>query len=147
MRQYGEGIQINYDTPHKDGTPAENGMIHSNRESLSSDSSIAKHMITHRRAESDPFDTAGLDDTGDMPVDDYSLLQEEKFALPTLQRFPFAETNNRNCWSEPPSTTFEVRGKDYFKDKKKVTATSYLLRARGSDLFLSDKPTNCEVSR
>ena len=52
MRQYGEGIQINYDTPHKDGTPAENGMIHSNRESLSSDSSIAKHMITHRRAES-----------------------------------------------------------------------------------------------
>lgn len=147
MRQYGEGIQLKYDTPYQDGGSQGPGeeTIDANRERLSSESSISKQMRCHRRAESDPFDTAGLDEIGETPVDDYGLVQEQQFALPTLQRFPFAETHNQNCWSEPPANIFQVRGGNYLADKKKVTATKYLLRARGCDLFLSDKPNQIDV--
>lgn len=149
MRQYGEGIQLKYDTPYQDGGSQGPGeeTIDANRERLSSESSISKQMRCHRRAESDPFDTAGLDEIGETPVDDYGLVQEQQFALPTLQRFPFAETHNQNCWSEPPANIFQVRGGNYLADKKKVTATKYLLRARGCDLFLSDKPNQIDVGR
>jgi hypothetical protein len=149
MRQFGEGIQLNYDKSYQNGDSHghEKLRIDANRERLSSESSISKQMRSHRRAESDPFDTAGLDAIDDTPVDDYGLIEEEKFALPTLSRFPFAETNNRNCWSESPANIFHVRGGNYLTDKKKEKATKYLLQSRGCDLFLSDKPNACDVGR
>jgi hypothetical protein len=149
MRQFGEGINLKYDKPYENGgdqDPAE-VTIDANRGRLSSESSINKQMRSLRRANSDPFDTAGLDATSDSSVDDYGLVQEEKFALPTLRRFPFAETHNQNCWSEPPVKIFRVRGGNYLTDKKKVAATKYLLSSRGCDLFLSDKPNHCDVGR
>ena len=49
-------------------------------------------------------------------------MDEEDQALPTFNRFPFAEMKNSNCWSEPPHNVFMIRGPDYLSDKKKVTA-------------------------
>lgn len=123
------------------------------RERLSSESSLSKSVRYHRRTMSDPFDTpdcGGITD-GDLhheePVKDYGLLEEQEHALPTLARFPFAETNDKNCWSEPPVNIFSVRGPNYLSKKKKVTAERYLLRARGCDLFLADKPSGCNMAR
>lgn len=115
------------------------------RQRLPSESSLSRQVRSHRRAMSDPFDNADLDDIAD--GDEDGLLEEKQFALPTLQRFPFAETNNRNCWSEPAAKIFSVRGPHYLSDKKKVTAEKYLLRAIGCDLFLSDKPGDVDIGR
>lgn len=151
MRQEGEAIQFQFDKPYQNGSHAghmEEEMIYPNRERLSSESSISKLVRSHRRANSDPFDVAGMDGVGeDGHIDEHSFDDEKQFALPTLQRYPFAETNNHNCWSEPPVDIFQVRGADYLTDKKKVTAKKYLLRARGCDLFLADKPNNCDIGR
>jgi len=43
-----------------------------------------------------------------------------------------------NCWSEPICSEFKVRGANYLKDKIKVASGSFLLPARGVDVFLSD---------
>ena len=103
----------------------------------------------HRRAMSDPFDTA---DIGGATDGDYKLerqdqeneaADEEQEPLPTLPRFPVAETRDKNCWSEPPVSIFHVRGANYLDDRKKVAAQKYLLRARGCDLFLADNPQHC----
>jgi Protein ENHANCED DISEASE RESISTANCE 2, C-terminal len=117
----------------------------------------------HVRAMSDPFDTqeelvleAGkvmatyaLDDSAAArtpakeslagePVPRSSRRQSFHAALPTLPRFPFIETKNKNCWSEPPVGIFEVRGPDYAQSKSKVASGPYLLTARGCDIFLAD---------
>lgn len=148
MRTYGEEIHLKYDKYQHVTTDVEDGTGDGNRERLLSESSLSKQVRTHRRAVSDPFDTPDMDAPADgLPVDDNGLIEEQQFALPTLQRYPFAETHNRNCWSEPPVDIFQVRGKDYLTDKKKVTAKKYLLRARGCDLFLADKPNCCEMGR
>ncbi len=148
MRTYGEEIHLKHDDPHRNGSrDAEERIVNGNRERLASDSSLSKQMQSHRRAVSDPFDNAEMDGISDGHVDDPDLLQEKQFALPTLQRFPFAETHNRNCWSEPPVDIFQVRGGDYLTDKKKVTARKYLLRARGCDLFLAENPNDCDMAR
>lgn len=125
-----------------------------NRVRLSSDSSISKIVRSHRRAMSDPFDTADsggvtdLDDIHSSSHDDDGLIEEEEEnALPTLQRFPFAATQDKNCWSEPPVTIFHIRGADYFQNKKKMMAKRYLVQARGCDLFLSDNPGNVKISK
>jgi hypothetical protein len=80
---------------------------------------------------------------------DFGDLGEEDHVIPTLPRFPFAETNNKNCWSESPINLFSIRGKTYLmdKNKKKIPAQKYLLSAIGCDLFLSDKPSACEMSK
>ena len=99
---------------------------------------------------SDPFDTAdigGATDDDLLHDQDHGLLEEEENALPTLARFPFAETNNQNCWSEPNYDIFSVRGPNYLKDRKKIPATHYLLQARGSDLFLSDHPDRVNMAK
>ena len=149
MRQQGEGIQLKFDKPYHNGSHEgmDDEMIFANRERLTSESSISKQMRSHRKANSDPFDAAGMEGMGNEPVDDRGLEHEKRFALPTLHRFPFAEANDRNCWSEPPANIFEVRGADYLTDKKKITAKRYLLRAIGSDLFLADKPGKCDMGR
>lgn len=145
MRQAGEELKL-------ENVPEEThgDRPYQNRERLASESSISKQVRSHRRAMSDPFDTAemaGITDGIDQPYEDYALAEEEAHALPTLQRYPFAENNNKNCWSEPPVDIFKVRGPNYLNDKKKVTANRYLLRPRGCDLFLSDNPNDCELSR
>lgn len=117
---------------------------------LSSDSSLIKQMRRRGRAMTDPFDTAesgGVTDGEVGTKQDQDLLDEEMHALPTFSRYPFAETQNKNCWSEPNASIFHVRGKDYLRKKKKVTAGSYLLRARGCDLFLSDSPNECRIAK
>jgi len=100
----------------------------------------------HRRAMSDPFDTADSEGMIEEPAKEMADLEEAE-ALRTLPRYPYAETNNKNCWSETPSKIFSVRGESYLKTKKKVTTNEYLLRARGCDLFLSEKPNAIEMSR
>jgi hypothetical protein len=117
------------------------------RECPPSEMSISRQVKSHRRVMSDPFDNADLDESNVVSEDDHSLREESPFALPTLQRFPFAETNNRNCWSEPPAKIFSVRGPGYLSDKKKITSEKYLLSARGCDLFLSDQPSACDMGR
>lgn len=101
----------------------------------------------HRRAMSDPFDTA--DSQGFLEEDAQEMVEEEEadHAVATLPRFPYAETNNKNCWSETPVKIFSVRGESYLKTKKKVTATEYLLRARGCDLFVSHGADKVDMSQ
>ena len=58
--------------------------------------------------------------------------------IPTFARYPCIAHKNKNCWSEPPITIFHVRGINYCSDQKKIPSLPYLLRARGSDIFLTD---------
>jgi hypothetical protein len=107
----------------------------------------SKRQGLHRRAMSDPFDTA---ESGGITDDDLKHIaegstEEEASALPTLPRFPVAETRDKNCWSEPSVSIFRVRGENYFCDKKKITSDPYILRARGCDLFLADDPQKCVI--
>uniref|UniRef100_A0A7R9WXB0 Protein ENHANCED DISEASE RESISTANCE 2 C-terminal domain-containing protein n=1 Tax=Craspedostauros australis TaxID=1486917 RepID=A0A7R9WXB0_9STRA len=104
----------------------------------------------HRRAMSDPFDTA--ESGGITDADLAHVLAEpseddddDDAALPTMPRFPVAETRDTNCWSEPSVSIFRVRGPNYLHDKKKIQSGNYLLRARGCDLFLSDDPQKCII--
>ena len=127
------------------------------RNRLGSDSSAVSKVLGLRRANSDPFENAGEEETSEdhhakasapTPSNKHrrqSLVEEENSALPTFTRFPYADSKNRNCWSEPPHETFSVRGRNYLKDKKKITAKDYLLQARGSDLFLSDQPATVDM--
>lgn len=63
-----------------------------------------------------------------------------KPALPTLPRYPIAETKNHNCWSEPHAgKCFKVRGPNYLGDKKKVASGPYIFPARGADLILTNE--------
>lgn len=64
--------------------------------------------------------------------------------IPTLRRYPVAETMNCNCWSEPPHAHFNVRGGDYLREKKptKVPSGPYLLRAIGADVILTTKSSS-----
>jgi hypothetical protein len=113
-------------------------------ESPSSDSKRSRNYRV--RSMSDPFDTA---DAGiiDEDVRDYGTVEDDEHAMPTLPRYPFAETNNKNCWSDSPINIFSVRGEKYLTKKKKVAAGEYLLCARGCDLFLSEKPNACDMSK
>jgi hypothetical protein len=157
VRHPADGVYLDFDSDQNkvsgDGSfeEDEDGAIYPNRERLSSESSMSKQVRSHRRAMSDPFDTAdsgGVTDADLAAIKDYGLLEEEEeHALPTLARFPFEETQDTNCWSESPLDVFQVRGPDYLNDKKKVTAQSYLLRARGCDLFLADEPGQCEMAK
>lgn len=72
---------------------------------------------------------------------------DSSLSLPTLPRYPVAETRNTNCWSEPPVSIFSVRGSNYFADKKKITSAQYLFEARGSDILLSDAAETVDFSR
>jgi hypothetical protein len=60
--------------------------------------------------------------------------------IPTLRRYPVAETMNCNCWSEPPHSHFNVRGVAYLREKRptKVPSGPYLLRAIGADVILTN---------
>eukprot|EP00536_Pseudo-nitzschia_multiseries_P004055 jgi/Psemu1/302313/fgenesh1_kg.65_\ len=98
------------------------------------------------RSNSDPFDDAGEEvdeacgqnetaDQNDKTTEEKSLRVK---ALPTLFRFPCTETRNQNCWSETPNEIFFIRGPGYLNgDKTKIQSKQYLVRARGSDLFLT----------
>jgi len=146
MRQV-SGVYLDFEPPH---SMDEYDKMQPNRERASSTSSMTKQVRSHRRAMSDPFDTAemeGITDKDQQDDMDHGLMEEAENALPTLARFPFAETNNKNCWSEPSVGIFSVRGPDYLRSKKKITAKRYLLTARGCDLFLSDKPNDCKISK
>lgn len=121
-------------------------------------STMTQVVMGHRRANSDPFDDACLEedvvpsvfdsyDDRDDNDDDDDDAAPRITPLPTMQRFPYAATQNRNCWSEPPCDIFKVRGPNYTTDKKKVTAQKYLLSARGSDLFLTDRPDEVDMSK
>jgi Protein ENHANCED DISEASE RESISTANCE 2, C-terminal len=107
----------------------------------------------HVRAMSDPFDaqeelllevgkvvaTYTLEDAAAYAQEPRSSRRQSfHAALPTLPRFPFIETKNKNCWSEPPVAIFQVRGPDYAQSKSKVESGPYLLTARGCDIFLAD---------
>jgi len=97
----------------------------------------------HRRSMSDPFDAQE-----EQAKEFLHLKATEGEVLPTLPRYPVAETRNKNCWSEPPVTIFHVRGPDYLTTKKKLPSASYLLPARGCDLFLSNNskdPVNLDT--
>lgn len=58
--------------------------------------------------------------------------------IPTLPRYPVAETKNCNCWSEPPHSKFNVRSKSYLRERKpsKIASEAYMLRAIGADVIL-----------
>jgi len=59
--------------------------------------------------------------------------------IPTLPRFPVLETKDRNCWSEPSHTIFDIRGHNYLVDpKNKIQSGPYLFTARGADLILTN---------
>ncbi len=59
--------------------------------------------------------------------------------MPTLPRFPVLETKDRNCWSEPPHTIFDIRGHNYLADpKNKIQSGPYIFTARGADLILTN---------
>ena len=136
------------------------------RNRLGSDHSQGSHHhrpLSLRRANSDPFENAGPLDESDKGLDNgydmhaelqksaksrrASIMDEEDQALPTFNRFPFAEMKNSNCWSEPPHSVFMIRGPDYLSDKKKISCQQFLLPSRGCDLFLSDHPEQIDMSK
>ena len=105
-------------------------------------SSVPKSPKFHRRAQSDPFDVSGLEEIleGATDTTESELGDTQSWSsLPTLPRYPVAETRDLNCWSEPPLSIFKVRGATYLKDKKKVASQPYLMRPRGCDLFLFEE--------
>ncbi|CAJ1945639.1 unnamed protein product [Cylindrotheca closterium] len=118
----------------------------SNRDLLSESTRSASARKLHRRAMSDPFDTADSQGFLEENAQEVDEEEEDEHVLATLPRFPYAETNNKNCWSETPVKIFSVRGESYLKTKKKVNATEYLLHARGCDLFVSHNPSKVELS-
>lgn len=102
---------------------------------------VSKSSKYHRRSVSDPFDISGLEEaveTTTIDIDGSASIPTITTAhlLPTLPRYPVAETRDLNCWSEPPVDIFKVRGKRYLLDKIKVNSEPYLFRARGCDLLL-----------
>jgi hypothetical protein len=116
--------------------------------------------LSLRRSNSDPFENAGREESSRELTHDMhakleaskknrraSLADEEDSALPTFNRFPFAEMKNSNCWSEPPHTVFMIRGPNYLNDKKKIQCQEFLLPARGCDLFLSDHPKTIDMAK
>lgn len=88
------------------------------------------------RCDSDPFDAAGVDASEHGTVTTASLQEP----IPTLPRYPIAETKNCHCWSEPPYGKFKVRGETYLRDKKhnKIPSGPYLFRAIGTDVILTN---------
>jgi hypothetical protein len=110
----------------------------------------------HDRSMSDPFDTQewkdAIQEVQDDDAFDEALVKSiptltTKQVYPTLLRYPVTASRNKNCWSEPPVHIFSVRGPNYFQNKnkkKKVTSGPYLLTARGTDIFLFDKPVLLE---
>ena len=81
-----------------------------------------------------PLFSRGMTD----PITQRKHFMDESF--PTLPRFPFAETHDKHCWSEPDNNIYSVRGPTYLQDSEKVTSGPYLLRARGADLLLTSNP-------
>ncbi|KAL3759436.1 hypothetical protein ACHAWU_000735 [Discostella pseudostelligera] len=107
------------------------------------------------RTDSDPLDSAGCDKLSDgdeleisehgtvtipnsLCLDLHPATMHEP--IPTLPRYPVAETKNCNCWSEPPHSKFNVRSKTYLRDKKpsKIASEHYILRAIGADVILTN---------
>lgn len=86
--------------------------------------------------------------------------------IPTLRRYPVAETRNCHCWSEPPHANFSVRGEDYLREQMassastssfslrsriisspapvKVSSGPYLFKAIGADVILFEPGTQCK---
>ncbi|KAL3817026.1 hypothetical protein ACHAXA_002938 [Cyclostephanos tholiformis] len=97
------------------------------------DASIAHHLLL--RADSDPLEVPAA------PTDTSAAQSFPRggMPLPTLRRYPVAETMNTNCWSEPPYAHFNVRGGGYLREKRpvKVPSGPYLFRAIGSDVILT----------
>ncbi|KAL3800848.1 hypothetical protein HJC23_001685 [Cyclotella cryptica] len=113
------------------------------------------------RIDSDPLDStgdavtsqsessladSGAETTAQTPPQDSAFPNEKPHhnhvmvALPTLPRYPIAETKNQNCWSEPhASKCFKVRGPNYTIDKKKISSGPYIFPARGADLILTNQ--------
>lgn len=107
------------------------------------------------RTDSDPLDSAGCDKESDgdeleisehgtvtipnsLCLDLHPATKDEP--LPTLPRFPVAETKNCNCWSEPPYSKFSVRSKAYLRERKpsKIASGPYMLMAIGADVILTN---------
>ena len=97
-----------------------------------------------KRSESDCIESPGCEDE----VDDiaHQLSDELNFdckAIPTLPRYPVAETKNTSCWSEPDAGRFKVRGANYLqqttKRKEKVPSGPYLFKALGADVLLTNE--------
>ena len=117
------------------------GYVHDNGMVLTSKTTdkVPNSDKYHRRSASDPFDVSGLEDGAETANTESTSGESVPEPLPTLPRYPVAETRDTNCWSEPNVDTFKVRGKNYLKDKKKVVSEPYLFRARGCDLLLFAK--------
>lgn len=56
----------------------------------------------------------------------------------TIPKSPDA-SDLKHRWSEPSSETFEVRGLNYLQDRKKVSSSMSLMKARGADFIQTDK--------
>lgn len=97
----------------------------------------------HRRSVSAPPHKAAETRNGETSTGHEDIVRGD--VIPTLPRYPVAETRNKNCWSEPPVSIFHVRGKNYLTDKKKFPSGPYLLSTRGSDLFLCDNDSNSSM--
>ena len=117
----------------------------------------------HVRCESDILDTAGsdADELDALPVtSEHGTVRipnklsldihpsSSKGPIPTLPRYPIAETKNCNCWSEPPADHFKIRGKTYLSEKKpvKIPSGPYLFRAIGADVILTNTTSGPGIS-
>ncbi|KNC84359.1 hypothetical protein SARC_03404 [Sphaeroforma arctica JP610] len=58
---------------------------------------------------------------------------DSEFTLGPLEK-------GRNCWSEPPATSFPVRGKKYMTDKKKYNSAESMFILVDVDIFRSTTP-------
>ena len=96
-----------------------------------------------KRIDSDPFDSPGgvaISQPSVSKSHSESPKKKSHPTLPTLPRYPIAETKNHNCWSEPNAgKCFKVRGANYLYDKKKVGSGPYIFPARGADLILTNE--------
>jgi len=65
--------------------------------------------------------------------------------IPTLR--PALTESDNNCWSEPSGNLFKVRGKNYLKDRKKISSDENIFKTRGVDLLLTDDWAPTEIGR
>ena len=79
------------------------------------------------------FDSTATTLAWDEPMETVS--KQEAYATPT---------SSSHCWSSPSSETFNIRGKGYMKDRKKVPSDEAVFRSLGVDIFQCEgfAPTN-----
>lgn len=154
---------VNSRTTRKGKVPiAKQGSILSRKkEYLKQEESVKKLKVTNDKVDDDTeeeYKDSILYDEDDIEDEDneQDVNDEEDDVLPSpIPLWPGNYESYRddekgtNCWSEPSSNIFKVRGKNYLRDKVKVKSPKSLFPCLGVDVWLSkeDNPPMRHIIR